>query len=130
MALAPRLTALDRRVLAVLSTDYGLRGLRVAELVHGVRHWNCGECGRIVVCQEHFNRAWNAGRMIGCRACWDAERAEASEGWRERRLTMRPVLIVTAELEREVAEVLRGLQRTGHAVQSGGWWRQSIGTVN
>ncbi len=121
MALAPRLTALDQRVLAVLSTDYGLRGLRVAELVHGVPHWYCGSCGRIAACDPHHSRAWKAGQAIGCASCWRTTMRESEE----KRFAMRAVLIVSAAHEREVAEVLRGLQRTGHAVQSGGWWRQA-----
>lgn len=111
--LAPRLTALDERVLAALRECGPCRAREVAVKVYGTPVRVCPGCGR----WEHTSRlptaAWVPGSLAGALCYAGGCRTE-----------MRRDLRVRPEQVREVREILGGLERVGLAQHSaGGWWR-------
>ncbi len=96
MALAPRLTALDRRVLAALPAPSEPRA-RLADVFAEPATRRCLHHGL-----SHGSGFYNHG----CEHC----------GRELRRL---------ADAFEDFRTVARGLERTGHAEQTGGWWRQA-----
>lgn len=117
--LAPRLTDLDAKVLAVLDVGHGKRADRVADLVLGRAAYRCSDCGRITrVAGGGFGargrQPWEDGRTFKCLS-W----VVGCSGREEPRLIAKP------EQRREVAEILRGLETTGYASCRGGWWRRA-----
>lgn len=94
--LAPRLTALDRRVLACLPAAGG-PGKRLADTFKvPAATPRCGWHGRQYGC----------GESVQCEACGKA-------------------LDFIADAYEEHCEILRGLEACGYAVCRGGWWRRA-----
>lgn len=109
--LAPRLSDLDRRVLAALG-DGPQRAARVAALVHGQPTYECGDCHkvtRVSVLAVRRRASWEGPSNFRCRC----------GGTEQRILAVRP------GEDREIREILRGLEACGCAVCRGGWWRRA-----
>lgn len=94
-ALVPRLTAVDRRVLAALPHD-GATGARIFDTFKAP-----SDTPR---CPRH-GRNYAAERIRGCPHCKRA-------------------LDFIADRYDEHCEILRGLERTGYVTCRGGWWRR------
>jgi hypothetical protein len=94
-ALTPRLTRLDRRVLASLP-GRDEPGVRIFDTFTAPRHWWCPYHGRMLA----------RGAVRGCSTCVRA-------------------LDAIADVYEEHCEVLRGLEAVGLATCHGGWWRQA-----
>lgn len=115
--LTPALTALDERVLALLSTDVARRARQLAKTIYGHPAVRCEACGRqsmVGGVSERARKTWEQRAPSRCAPWGDGC------GGRERAL-----LIITDEHAREIREILRGLERVGKARQRGGWWRAS-----
>lgn len=93
--LTPRLTPLDRRVLASLP----------ARTAAGRRIFDTFRAPDVQRCPSHA-RSYGRGDDAGCPACTRA-------------------LDAIADAYEEHCEVLRGLERVGLASCRGGWWRRT-----
>lgn len=122
--LAPRLSDLDRRVLAALG-DGPQRAARVAALVHGQPTYECGDCHKVtrVSVPVHAVRGVHGLdlRAVRRRASWEGpSNFRCRCGGTEQR-----ILAVRPGEEREIREILRGLEACGCALCRGGWWRRA-----
>jgi hypothetical protein len=116
--LSPTLTALDWRILAVLTPGIALRAARVAQLVHGSALWRCDHCANVFHPSRHPRDLahWHP-EPFRCYCPVNGTGEPPCDGM------YRPVLATTPEQRREVREILRGLELIGAATTRKGWWR-------
>ena len=116
--LAPRLTALDRKVLDALD-ERSRRVTRVAAVAFGKPALRCDTCGHFSLWSHLPARDPARWEARGPRRCG----VSLPGGWCEHG-RQHPMLFASPDEEREVREVLRGLEACGYAVCRNGWWQR------